>query len=86
MILSTTPSIDLHGYDRESARIAVCDFIEDVVRLKEEECLIIHGIGQGILQKEVQKVLKTNHRVASFYVSFMNPGCTVVKLKKNLTK
>ena len=82
IILSTTPSIDLHGYDRESARIAVKDFLTDVLRMG----IIIHGIGYGILQKEVQLYLGKDKRVESYYLSFINPGCTVVKLKTSKSK
>ena len=86
IILSTTPSIDLHGYDRESARIAVKDFLTDVLRMGEKTCIIIHGIGYGILQKEVQLYLEKDKRVESYYLSFINPGCTVVKLKTSKSK
>ncbi len=82
MFLSTTPTLDLHGYDRESARIAIKDFITDMCTLKEKECIIIHGIGKGILKEEVQKYLRKDTRVASFELSFMNPGCTMIKLKE----
>ena len=51
--LANAPSIDLHGYDRESARIAVLDFINDNLKLKNEEIVIIHGIWKDILRKEV---------------------------------
>ena len=74
------PQIDLHGMDREIARITVKDFIGDMITLKEDICLIIHGIGQGILQKEVHNCLKQDKRVLEYKLDFMNPGCTIVKL------
>ena len=86
MFLSTTPSIDLHGYDRESARIAVKDFITDLCKLKETEGIIIHGIGEGILRKEVHSYLKTDKRVQTFTLSFLNPGMTLITLLQNVDK
>ncbi len=86
MIPSFLPTIDLHGYDRESARIAIQDFIRDRLLLKEYSFVIIHGIGKGILQREVATVLKKDKRVQSFALSFMNPGCTIVKLVETIDK
>ncbi len=78
----TIPQIDLHGMDREIARIMVKDFIGDVIALKEDTCLIIHGIGTGILRQEVHHYLKNDKRVLEYKLDFMNPGCTIVKLKE----
>ncbi len=74
------PQLDLHGYDRESAKIALDQFLTDLQILKEKEGLVIHGIGRGILRKEVADFLKKDRRVDSFSLSFMNPGCTIIKL------
>lgn len=86
MFPDSLPSIDLHGYDRESARIAVKDFLTDMCMLKEKKCVIVHGIGSGILRKEITNYLKTDKRVAAFSLSFMNPGCTIVELNSFLDK
>ena len=77
------PSIDLHGIDRQYAKILVRDFIRDQYFLKEEDLMIIHGIGTGIVKKAVHEELKTNKQVKDFKLDNFNPGCTVVKLKKN---
>ena len=75
------PSIDLHGYDRVLTRIKVQEFINDSVKLKYKQVLIIHGIGQGIVKDEVFKTLKHNKYVENFKLNGMNIGCTIVNLK-----
>lgn len=82
-LLGNVPSIDLHGETRETARILVNEFINDAIRLKEEKIVIIHGIGTGILKKEVHNVLKHNKKIKKYYIDFFNVGCTIVELKEN---
>jgi len=74
------PTIDLHGLDRDSARIFVNDFIRDNYLLRNYNLLIIHGIGQGILKKSVHDTLQKNKCVESFKLDNFNSGCTIVKL------
>ena len=75
------PSIDLHGYDRVLTRIKVNEFINDSVKLKYKQVLIIHGIGEGIVKDEVFKVLKSHKNVENFKLNGMNIGCTIVNIK-----
>ena len=82
IFLDRLPKIDLHGYDRESARVAVNDFIDEAVAMGYSDIVIIHGIGTGILKNMVQETLARNKKVLSYYIDAMNVGCTVVKVKK----
>lgn len=86
MYLSSIRSIDLHGMDRINAKITVSEFITDLIRLKEKEGVIIHGNGSGILRNEIANYLKHDKRVSEYKLDFMNPGCTIFKLKWRLTK
>ena len=86
MYLSSIRSVDLHGMDRITARITVDEFITDLIRLKEQKGVIIHGIGSGILRKEVSMYLSHDKRVKEYKLDFMNPGCTVITLEDRLTK
>lgn len=81
IFLDRLPQIDLHGYDRDSARVAVNDFIEEAIMMGYPEVLIIHGIGSGIVKNTVQETLFRNKKVLSYHIDGMNTGCTVVKLK-----
>ena len=86
MYLSSIRSVDLHGMDRITARITVDEFITDLIRLKETKGVIIHGIGSGILRKEIADYLRHDKRVKEYKLDFMNPGCTVINLEDKLTK
>ncbi len=76
------PHLDLHGYDREYARIAINDFIDDNLKTKNYKIIIIHGRGTGILKKTTQMTLKNNKKVEEYKIDNFNDGQTVVKLKK----
>ena len=82
IFLERLPKVDLHGYDRESARVVVNDFVSEAVMMGYEEVVIVHGIGSGVLKSMVQETLSKNKSVISYYINGMNNGCTVVKIKK----
>lgn len=74
------PRLDLHGETKDCARILVEEFLEYNYMLGQLELVIIHGIGEGILKKEVHKVLKNSKKVIEFGLDMFNPGCTLVRL------
>ncbi len=80
------PQIDLHGMDREIARITTEEFLEDQFTIGYKEVAIIHGIGTGVLKKEVHDVLKHHKLVETYKLDNFNSGMTLVILKNNLTK
>lgn len=80
------PQIDLHGEDRINASILIKSFINDNYKLGNEELAIIHGIGKGILKKEVYNVLKNDKRVLEFGTDYFNMGCTLVRISKRIDK
>lgn len=75
------PSIDLHGYDRVSARIKTDEFISDSIKLKRKKVVIIHGKGTGVVKEEVYKFLKNNKNILSYNLYWNNPGATIVELQ-----
>lgn len=81
IFLNRFPTIDLHGFDRDSARVAVNDFVEENVFLKNEMIVIIHGIGSGIVKREVHDTLRVNKKVIEYKTDNFNSGCTIIKLK-----
>lgn len=83
IFIDNLPNIDLHGIDKNSARIKVLEFIKDNKYMKNEIICIIHGIGSGILKNEVHKTLKQNKDVLDYKLFFNNVGCTIVKIKIN---
>lgn len=80
IFLDRLPKIDLHGFDKDSARVATNDFIRDSIYLGYDEILIIHGIGTGIVKKSVHQTLSKNKNVLSYKLDNFNLGCTIVKL------
>ena len=82
MLFSNTPSLDLHGLDREIAAILVKEFIVDNYKIGNFKVIVIHGKGTGILKKTVHEVLKKEPLVDKFYIDFFNDGTTIIKIKE----
>lgn len=80
-LYSNLPSLDLHGFDRDYARIRINEFIDDNYRMKKKKVVIIHGNGAGILKKTTQQTLKCNRYVAKYKINNFNSGETLVDLK-----
>lgn len=80
------PELDLHGETRDSARLLVKEFINDNHKMGLLEVAIVHGIGTGVLKKEVHKVLKEMKKVQKFGLDNFNSGCTLVKLSDKIDK
>lgn len=81
ILRSNLPTLDLHGVDRETARVMINDFIKENVKLKEDTLLIVHGIGSGILREATSQTLRKNRQVMDFGIHYFNSGCTVVRIK-----
>ena len=81
IFLDNLPKIDLHGFDKESARVITNDFINEAIYLGCKEIIIIHGIGTGIVKKSVHETLSRNKYVQSYKLDNFNNGCTKVILK-----
>ena len=78
------PSLDLHGTDRDYARISINDFIYDNYKMGNRYVTIIHGNGSGIIKKTTQEVLKKNKYVEDFKIDNFNAGQTVVVIRKSI--
>ncbi len=76
--------IDIRGHIVEEAEHILEDYFDNLVFTNYEKVYIIHGKGEGKLQRFVQDYLKNNPFVSSF--EFARPeeggtGCTVASLK-----
>ena len=80
------PTLDLHGIDRDFARILINEFLADNYKIKNLRVVIIHGIGSGIIRKTTQDTLKKSKLVESYKIDNFNTGMTIVELHKNLDK
>ncbi len=81
LFIDRFPKLDLHGYTSDIAALAVNDFINDNIKMKNEIIVIIHGIGTGTVMKSAHRVLKQNKNVLEYKIYYNNRGCTVVRLK-----
>lgn len=81
MFISSLPKLDLHGFDRETARVAIEDFIKENIKLKNKEFIIVHGIGSGILKVTTHETLKRNKNVTDYMICYNNVGSTIVRIK-----
>ena len=82
-MINNLPTLDLHGEYTKSALILTKEFINDNIILKNEYICIVHGIGTDTIRKVVHDYLKHEKCVKEFKRDFVNPGCTIVKLKIN---
>lgn len=81
IFIESLSKLDLHGFDRETARVMVNDFINDNIKMKNDIILIVHGIGSGIVKNTVLETLKKNKNIIDFKIYPFNVGCTIAQLK-----
>ena len=79
--ISNLPSLDLHGFDRDSARVAINEFINDNIKKKNKKIVIVHGVGEGIIKRETHNVLRRHKNVEDYAICYNNIGSTIVRLK-----
>lgn len=72
--------IDLHGFDKEYALFKVNEFINDSLKLKKYDLIIIHGKGTGVLKNSIHELLKNDKRVIEYKIDNYNDGQTIVRL------
>ncbi len=84
IFIDNLPTLDLHGFDRQTAKVAIDDFINDNIKMKNSFIVIVHGIGSGILKDTTQKSLAINKKVIEYKIYPFNVGCTIAKI--DLTK
>lgn len=84
IFIDNLPTLDLHGFDRETARVLINDFISDNIKMKNQFVVIIHGIGGGILKQTTKEVLNKNKNVLEYKIYPFNVGCTIANI--DLTK
>lgn len=81
IFINNAPKLDLHGLDRETARVMISDFIREQIKMQSQIIVIIHGIGNGILKNITHQTLKNNKYVKEYQIDFYNVGSTIVRLK-----
>ncbi len=81
IFINMYPSVDMHGLDRESARVLTDDFVKENIKLGNKKIIIIHGKGSHIVKQSVHQELNKNQYVEDYKLDNFNDGITVVSLK-----
>lgn len=74
------PQIDIHGETSATCIAVIKSFINDNIKLKNRNIIIIHGKGTGILRKATHQYLKSCKNVKKYYIDGLNDGQTIVEL------
>lgn len=82
IFINSLPTLDLHGFDSDYARIKINEFINDNKKMGNYNIVIVHGIGSGIIRRTTHDTLKKNKDVVDFKIFAGNVGCTIVELSK----
>lgn len=77
IFIDNLPTIDLHGYDMNFARIKINEFINDNKKMKNRIVVIIHGVGTGAIRKITHETLKLNKFVKDYRLYYKNTGATL---------
>ena len=83
IFIDSLPTLDLHGFDSNYARIKINEFINDNYKMKNRNVVIVHGIGSGIIRRVTQNTLKNNKNVLDYKIFIGNNGCTIVEIKNS---
>lgn len=86
IFVDSLPKLDLHGFDRDYARIKVNEFIKDNYIMGVEIFSVVHGIGSGIIKESVYSTLQKNKLVIEYKTYYYNAGCTIVQIEKKNKK
>ena len=66
-LYNNLPTLDLHGFDRDYARISINDFIRDNYNIGNISVIIVHGNGTGTIKKTTQETLRKNKMEDDYY-------------------
>ena len=81
-LYNNLPTLDLHGFDRDYARISINDFIRDNYNIGNISVIIVHGNGTGTIKKTTQETLRKNKLVEEYKIDNFNTGMTIVRIRK----
>lgn len=83
IFIDSLPTLDLHGYDSDYARIKINEFINDNRKMKNYNVVIVHGIGGGTIRRVTHDTLRKNKYVVDYKIFIGNVGCTIVEIETN---
>ncbi len=81
-LYNSWPTLDLHGLDRDYAKILINEFVYDNYIQRNYNVIIVHGNGTGVIRKATQEALKNNKFVKSYKIDNFNSGSTIVEIRQ----
>lgn len=81
IFIDSLPTLDLHGFDRDYAKLKINEFINDNYIMGNVNVVIVHGIGSGMIKKITHDTLRMNKKVVDYKIFIGNVGCTIVLLQ-----
>ena len=80
IIFNKSPKLDLHGYTCDLIIYPIDEFVNDNIKLGNNKIIIIHGVGKGILKKEIKEKYTKDPRIKKLYGDPYNLGITIMEL------
>lgn len=80
--LAVLPTLDVHGFTSDTVIWRVSDFVNDNLIMGKYKLVIVHGIGQGILKREINNHFRKDKRIKKIYGDPFNLGITILELYK----
>lgn len=81
MLFKSLPTLDLHGETVASSKVLIDAFLKEHYQNHQQLVKIVHGIGTGVLKKNIPLILKKHSLVLKYQTDFFNAGVIIVELK-----
>lgn len=86
MLFKNLPTLDLHGETVASSKVLIDAFLKEHYKNRNQLVKIVHGIGTGVLKKNIPLILKSHPLVLKYQTDFFNSGVLIVEIKERITK
>jgi len=78
---STTPQVDLHGLHHHIGEERMRRFMEDQVKNRVDEVLVIHGHGRGVMREVAYEWIDAHKNRVRSHEERNNGGAVLIRLK-----
>jgi len=75
------PQVDLHGLRQHIGEERLRRFMEDQIKNREPEVLVIHGHGQGVMRDVADEWIKRHANRVRDHLERNNGGAVLIRLK-----
>jgi DNA mismatch repair protein MutS2 len=78
-----TPTLDLHGLRHHVGEERMRRYMEDAVRNRQTEVLVVHGKGRGVMRDVVDEWLKAHAHQVIEAIPMNDDGAKLVRLRRS---